>query len=62
MLLPHADHAQGCARQEIYDRHDGVADMCAAINTEADMAPRTWPLAYRFTGDLVALAVLTYPL
>ncbi len=34
MLLPHADHAQGCARQEIYDRHDGVTDLCAAIIME----------------------------
>ena len=35
MLLDHADHAQGCARQEIYDRHCGLADLCAAINREA---------------------------
>ncbi len=34
-LLPHADHAQGCARQEIQDRHDGLEEMCAAINREA---------------------------
>ena len=34
-LKPHADHAQRCARSEIQERHNGVADVCAAFNREA---------------------------
>ncbi len=34
-FLAHGDHAQGCARMEIQERHDGLADLCAACNREA---------------------------
>jgi hypothetical protein len=34
-LLPHADHAQSCATHARDERHDGVADLCAAIYHEA---------------------------
>ncbi len=40
-LLQHADHAQGCARQEIHDRHRDIADLCAAINREAGHVTHT---------------------
>eukprot|EP00660_Eupelagonema_oceanica_P019242 gene19242-biopygen33614 len=36
-LLPHADHAQACATWARDVRHDGVADMCAAIYREAGL-------------------------
>ena len=41
ILHAHGDHAQGCARQEIYDRHGGIANMCAAINREAGLIAHT---------------------
>jgi len=34
-LLPHADHAQSCAKAARNDRHDAVADLAAAIRREA---------------------------
>eukprot|EP00660_Eupelagonema_oceanica_P019412 gene19412-biopygen17408 len=41
MLFADADHAQGCARREIHERHDGVRDLCAAIHREAGHAVQT---------------------
>ena len=34
-LMPHADHAQSCAKHARNLRHDGIADLCAAIYQEA---------------------------
>eukprot|EP00660_Eupelagonema_oceanica_P019076 gene19076-biopygen22385 len=36
-LLPNADHAQACATRARDERHDAVADMCAAIYREAGL-------------------------
>ena len=40
-LLAHADHAQGCARLEIQERHDGLKELCAAFNREAGHVAHT---------------------
>eukprot|EP00663_Eupelagonemidae_sp_cell21sb_P004956 gene4956-6646_t len=36
--MPHADHAQACARRAKNDRHDVIADLCAMIYHEAGNA------------------------